>query len=44
MDYREAGVDIGAADAAKARIRGLAKATFNALIQTNMFRRAPGVR
>jgi phosphoribosylaminoimidazole (AIR) synthetase len=29
MDYREAGVDISAADAAKARIKGLAKATFN---------------
>jgi phosphoribosylformylglycinamidine cyclo-ligase len=29
MDYREAGVDIAAADAAKARIKALAKATFN---------------
>jgi phosphoribosylformylglycinamidine cyclo-ligase len=29
MDYREAGVDIGAADAAKARIKAVAKATFN---------------
>ena len=29
MDYREAGVDISAADDAKARIKGLAKATFN---------------
>jgi len=30
MDYREAGVDISAADAAKARIKALAKGTFNA--------------
>jgi phosphoribosylformylglycinamidine cyclo-ligase len=30
MDYREAGVDISAAEAAKARIKGLARATFNA--------------
>jgi phosphoribosylformylglycinamidine cyclo-ligase len=29
MDYREAGVDISAADEAKARIKGLAKRTFN---------------
>ena len=29
MDYREAGVDITAADAAKARIKTLARATFN---------------
>ena len=29
MDYREAGVDIEAADSAKARIKGLARATFN---------------
>jgi len=29
MDYREAGVDISAADAAKARIKTLAKGTFN---------------
>lgn len=29
MDYRDAGVDISAADAAKARIKALAKATFN---------------
>ncbi len=29
MDYREAGVDIDAADAAKQRIKGLARATFN---------------
>jgi phosphoribosylformylglycinamidine cyclo-ligase len=29
MDYREAGVDISAADAAKRRIRGLARSTFN---------------
>ena len=30
MDYREAGVDIDAADAAKARIKALARGTFNA--------------
>jgi phosphoribosylformylglycinamidine cyclo-ligase len=30
MDYREAGVDISAADAAKSRIKALAKGTFNA--------------
>ena len=30
MDYKDAGVDIGAADAAKARIKSLAKTTFNA--------------
>ena len=30
MDYRDAGVDISAADEAKARIKGLARATFNA--------------
>jgi phosphoribosylformylglycinamidine cyclo-ligase len=30
MDYREAGVDIGAADTAKDRIKALAKGTFNA--------------
>ena len=29
MEYRDAGVDISAADAAKARIKALAKATFN---------------
>ena len=29
MDYKDAGVDIGAADAAKARIKRLAKTTFN---------------
>jgi phosphoribosylformylglycinamidine cyclo-ligase len=32
MDYREAGVDIAAADAAKARIKALAKGTFNAQV------------
>jgi len=32
MDYREAGVDIAAADAAKARIRDLARGTFNAAV------------
>jgi phosphoribosylformylglycinamidine cyclo-ligase len=36
MDYREAGVDISAADAAKARIKGLAKATFNAAVLTEI--------
>jgi phosphoribosylformylglycinamidine cyclo-ligase len=30
MDYRQAGVDISAADAAKARIKALARGTFNA--------------
>ncbi len=29
MDYREAGVDVSAADAAKTRIKALAKGTFN---------------
>jgi phosphoribosylformylglycinamidine cyclo-ligase len=32
MDYREAGVDISAADAAKERIKRLAKGTFNASV------------
>jgi phosphoribosylformylglycinamidine cyclo-ligase len=32
MDYREAGVDISAADAAKDRIKGLARATFNSAV------------
>ena len=36
MDYREAGVDISAADEAKARIKGLAKATFNAQVLTEI--------
>ena len=36
MDYREAGVDISAADAAKARIKGLAKSTFNASVLTEI--------
>jgi phosphoribosylformylglycinamidine cyclo-ligase len=36
MDYREAGVDISAADAAKARVKGLAKATFNACVLTEI--------
>jgi phosphoribosylformylglycinamidine cyclo-ligase len=36
MDYREAGVDIPAADAAKARIKGLAKATFNSSVLTEI--------
>ena len=32
MDYREAGVDVSAADAAKTRIKALAKGTFNAAV------------
>ncbi len=36
MDYREAGVDISAADAAKARIKDLAKTTFNASVLTEI--------
>jgi len=36
MDYREAGVDISAADAAKARIKGLARSTFNAQVLTEI--------
>jgi phosphoribosylformylglycinamidine cyclo-ligase len=36
MDYREAGVDITAADAAKARIKGLARATFNTSVLTEI--------
>jgi phosphoribosylformylglycinamidine cyclo-ligase len=32
MDYREAGVDIAAADAAKARIKSIARGTFNAAV------------
>jgi phosphoribosylformylglycinamidine cyclo-ligase len=36
MDYREAGVDITAADAAKARIKALAKATFNPQVLTEI--------
>ena len=32
MDYRDAGVDISAADEAKARIKGLARGTFNASV------------
>jgi phosphoribosylformylglycinamidine cyclo-ligase len=32
VDYRDAGVDISAADEAKARIKGLARATFNASV------------
>jgi phosphoribosylformylglycinamidine cyclo-ligase len=36
MDYREAGVDISVADEAKSRIRGLAKATFNAQVLTEI--------
>jgi phosphoribosylformylglycinamidine cyclo-ligase len=36
MDYRQAGVDIQAADAAKERIKGLARATFNAGVLTEI--------
>jgi phosphoribosylformylglycinamidine cyclo-ligase len=36
MDYREAGVDITAADAAKARIKALARATFNPQVLTEI--------
>ena len=36
MDYREAGVDIGAADAAKARIKALARGTFDARVLTEI--------
>jgi phosphoribosylformylglycinamidine cyclo-ligase len=36
MDYREAGVDITAADAAKERIKRLAKATFNPSVLTEI--------
>jgi phosphoribosylformylglycinamidine cyclo-ligase len=36
MDYRDAGVDISAADAAKERIKALAKATFNPQVLTEI--------
>ncbi len=36
MDYRQAGVDIQAADAAKERIKGLARATFNPAVLTEI--------
>ena len=36
MDYRDAGVDIPAADEAKARIRALARGTFNAAVLTEI--------
>ena len=36
MDYREAGVDIDAADAAKARIRALARGTFNPAVLSDI--------
>jgi phosphoribosylformylglycinamidine cyclo-ligase len=36
MDYREAGVDISAADAAKERIKQLAKGTFNPSVLTEI--------
>jgi phosphoribosylformylglycinamidine cyclo-ligase len=36
MDYREAGVDISAADAAKGRIKALARSTFNASVLTEI--------
>jgi phosphoribosylformylglycinamidine cyclo-ligase len=36
MDYRDAGVDISAADAAKDRIRALARSTFNSSVLTEI--------
>jgi phosphoribosylformylglycinamidine cyclo-ligase len=36
MDYREAGVDIPAADAAKQRIKGLARSTFSSAVLTEI--------
>jgi len=36
MDYRDAGVDISAADAAKQRIRALARGTFNSSVLTEI--------
>jgi phosphoribosylaminoimidazole (AIR) synthetase len=36
MDYRDAGVDIPAADDAKARIKALARRTFNASVMTEI--------
>ena len=36
MDYRDAGVDISAADAAKDRIKALARSTFNASVLTEI--------
>jgi phosphoribosylformylglycinamidine cyclo-ligase len=36
MDYRDAGVDIDAADEAKRRIKGLARATFNSSVLTEI--------
>ncbi len=36
MEYKDAGVDISAADAAKSRIKGLAKATFNSSVLTEI--------
>src|SRR5512144_2271255 len=36
MDYREAGVDVAAADAAKGRIKALARATFNPQVLTEI--------
>ena len=36
MDYREAGVDISAADAAKKRIKALARSTFNSSVLTEI--------
>ncbi|MCG6923093.1 MAG: phosphoribosylformylglycinamidine cyclo-ligase, partial [Acidobacteria bacterium] len=36
MDYRDAGVDIPAADAAKDRIRALARSTFNPSVLTEI--------
>ena len=36
MDYRDAGVDISAADSAKERIKALARSTFNAAVLTEI--------
>jgi phosphoribosylformylglycinamidine cyclo-ligase len=36
MDYRQAGVDIDAADAAKTRIRALARGTFNPAVLSDI--------
>jgi phosphoribosylformylglycinamidine cyclo-ligase len=36
MDYKDAGVDVAAADAAKARIRTLARGTFNASVLSDI--------
>ena len=36
MDYKDAGVDVAAADTAKARIRTLARGTFNASVLSDI--------